>query len=302
VSILVGRATRVAVQGITGRFGTFHSQRMMDYGTRVVAGVTPGRGGEVVNGVPVYDTLKECRKHHPVDATITFVPAPFLKEAILEALEEEVPLVVSVVEGMPVKDMMILRHALRGAHSTLIGPNSPGVITAEECCIGFFPGHVYRKGPVGIVSRSGTLSYQVADDLTKAGLGQTSSVGIGGDPITGIGLKDVIRLYEEDAQTRVVVLVGEIGRATEEEAAAYIGTAVRKPVVALIAGRTAPVGKAMGHAGAIITGGRGSYDSKAKALERAGVAVARTTKEVAALAREALGLPRADDRSQGGTP
>jgi len=288
MSILVDKDTRVVAQGITGRFGTFHSRRMVEYGTRVVAGVTPGKGGAEVNGVPVFDTLREAVKDHSADATITFVPAPFVKEAILEAIEEEIKLVAVVVEGMPVKDMMIVKQALRGSDTVLIGPNSPGLITAEECSIGFFPGDIYRKGPVGIVSRSGTFSYQVADDITKAGLGETSSVGIGGDPITGVSFIDILKLYEQDDNTKVIVLIGEIGRTSEEEAAEYIESEVSKPVVAIIAGRTAPPGKAMGHAGAIITGGKGSYDSKIKALEKAGVRVGKTTKEVANLVEGAL--------------
>lgn len=288
MSILVDKETKVIAQGITGRFGKFHSQRMIDYGTKLVAGVTPGKGGEEVNGVPVYDTLKEAVKYHHVDATITFVPAPFVKEAILEAIEEETKVVAVVVEGMPVKDMMIVNQVLEHSNTTLIGPNSPGIITADECSLGFFPGDVYRKGPVGIVSRSGTFSYQVADDLTKAGLGQTTSVGIGGDPITGVSFIDILKLYEQDLETKVIVLIGEIGRTSEEAAAEYIKSEITKPVVAIIAGRTAPHGKTMGHAGAIITGGKGSYDSKISAFKKAGIQVGMTTKEVVNLVKEVL--------------
>lgn len=288
MSILVNEETKVIAQGITGRFGKFHSQRMIDYGTKLVAGVTPGKGGEEVNGVPVYDTLKEAVKYHRVDATITFVPAPFVKEAILEAIEEETKVVAVVVEGMPVKDMMIVNQVLEHSNTTLIGPNSPGIITADECSLGFFPGDVYRKGPVGIVSRSGTFSYQVADDITKAGLGQTTSVGIGGDPITGVSFIDILKLYEEDLETKVIVLIGEIGRTCEEAAAEYIKSEITKPVVAIIAGRTAPHGKTMGHAGAIITGGKGSSDSKISAFKKAGIQVGMTTKEVANLVKEVL--------------
>jgi succinyl-CoA synthetase alpha subunit len=261
---------------------------MIEYGTAVVAGVTPGKGGEVVNGVPVYDTLKEAVKYHPADATITFVPAPFVRDAILESVEEEIGVVAVVVEGMPVKDMMIVKEVLRHSNTVLIGPNSPGIITAGECSLGFFPGDVYRKGPVGIVSRSGTFSYEVADDITKSGLGQTTSVGIGGDPITGVTFVEILKLYEEDPETKAIVLIGEIGGTSEEAAADYISSNVTKPVVAIIAGRTAPPGKTMGHAGAIITGGKGSYDSKIRALEKAGVQIGRTTKEVANLAKDAL--------------
>jgi succinyl-CoA synthetase alpha subunit len=261
---------------------------MIEYGTKVVAGVTPGKGGVEVNGIPVFDTFKEAMKYHRADATITFVPAAFVKEAIIEAMEEAIKLVVVVVEGMPVKDMMSVKQILKESETILIGPNSPGLITAEECSIGFFPGDIYRRGSVGIVSRSGTFSYQVADDITKKGLGQTTSVGIGGDPITGVGFVDILRLFEADFQTKAIVLVGEIGRSCEEEAADYIKSEVSKPIIAIIAGRTAPSGRTMGHAGAIIQGGRGSYDSKIKALEKAGVMVAQTTKEVASFVRAAL--------------
>ena len=288
MSILVNKDTRVIAQGITGRLGSFASGRMIDYGTKVVAGVTPGKGGAEVNGVPVFDTLREAVKYHPAEATITFVPPPVVKEAIFEAMEEEIKLIVVAVERMPVKDMMMVYQALKQSDMVLIGPNSPGIITADECSIGYFPGDVYRKGPVGMVSRSGTFSYQVADDITKAGLGQTTSLGIGGDPITGVSFIDILKLYEDDAETKVIVLIGEIGRTSEEEAAEYIQSQVSKPVVAIIAGRTAPPGKTMGHAGAIITGGKGSYDSKVNALERVGVLVAKTSKEVAALVKKAL--------------
>ena len=288
MSILVNKDTRVICQGITGKLGSFATGQMMRYGTKVVAGVTPGKGGAELNGVPVYDTVREAVKYHPADASITFVPPPFVREAIFEALEAGIKLVVVAVERMPVKDMMIVRQVLRQSDAVLLGPNSPGIITAEECSIGYFPGDVYRKGPVGIVSRSGTFSYQVADYITKAGLGETTALGIGGDPITGVSFIDILRLFEADPETKVIVLIGEIGRTSEEQAAEYIQSDVSKPVVGIIAGRTAPPGKTMGHAGAIITGGRGSYDSKVKALERAGVPVAKTAKEVATLVRQAL--------------
>jgi len=289
VSILANKDTRVIAQGITGRLGSFATGRMIEYGTKVVAGVTPGKGGTESNGVPVYDTVREAVTEHPADATITFVPPPFVKEAIFEALEVGIKLIVVAVERMPVKDMMIVHQALRQSDTVLLGPNSPGIITADECSIGYFPGDVYRRGPVGIVSRSGTFSYQVADYITKAGLGETTALGLGGDPVTGVNFIDILKLYEADPETKVIVLIGEIGRTSEEQAAEYIQSEVSKPVVAIIAGRTAPPGKTMGHAGAIITGGRGSYDSKVKALEKAGVPVVRTAKEVATLAKQALG-------------
>lgn len=289
MSILINKDTRVISQGITGRLGSFATGQMVEYGTKVVAGVTPGKGGTELNGVPVYDTVREAVKYHPADATITFVPPPFVKEAIFEALEVGIKLVVVAVERMPVKDMMMVHQALRQSDTVLLGPNSPGIISADECSIGYFPGHVYRKGSVGIVSRSGTFSYQVADYITKAGLGETTALGLGGDPITGVSFIDILKLYEADPETKVIVLMGEIGRTSEEQAAEYIQSEVSKPVVAIVGGRTAPPGKTMGHAGAIITGGRGSYDSKVNALEKAGVPVARTAKEVATLAKQALG-------------
>jgi len=288
MSILVNKDTRVIAEGITGRFGSFHSQRMIEYGTKVVAGVTPGKGGMEVNGVPVYDTLREAVKYHPADAIITFVPPATAKQAIFEGLEERIKFIAAVIEPMPVKDMMIVYQALKESDSIMIGPNSPGIIVADECSIGFFPGHVYRKGQVGIVSRSGTFSYLVADDITKAGLGQTTALGIGGDPITGVTFVDILKLFEEDPETKAIVLIGEIGRTSEEEAAEYIKSEVSKPVLAIIGGGSAPPGKTMGHAGAIITGGKGSYESKRKAFEKAGVPVARTTKEVASLVKQAI--------------
>ena len=288
MSILVNKETRVIAQGITGNFGTFHSQRMIEYGTKVVAGVTPNKGGMAVNGVPVYDTLREAVKYHPVDATITFVPAPFVKEAFMEAIEAEMKVIAGVIEGMPVKDMMLIYQMLKGTKTVLLGPNSPGIITPEECSMGFMPGHVYRKGPVGIVSRSGTFSYQVADAVTRGGMGESTCLGIGGDPITGVTFIDILRLFQKDPETEAILLIGEIGRKAEEEAAEFIQSEVKKPVVAIIAGASAPEGKTMGHAGAIITGGKGSYASKVEAFKRADVPVARTTQEVARLMAERL--------------
>jgi succinyl-CoA synthetase alpha subunit len=288
MSILVNKETQVIAQGITGNFGSFHSQRMIEYGTKVVAGVTPNKGGAVVNGVPVYDTLKEALKYHPADATITFVPAPFVKEAFMEAIEAEIKVIAGVIEGMPVKDMMVIYQMLKGTKTVLLGPNSPCIITPEECSMGFMPGHVYRKGPVGIVSRSGTFSYQVADAITRVGLGQSTCLGIGGDPITGVTFIDILKLFQKDPETKAILLIGEIGRKAEEEAAEFIQSEITKPVVAIIAGRSAPEGKTMGHAGAIITGGRGSYASKVKAFNQAGVPVAKTTREAAQLVSKVL--------------
>jgi len=292
MSILVNKETRVIAQGITGNFGTFHSQRMIEYGTKVVAGVTPNKGGMAVNGVPVYDTLREAVKYHPADATITFVPAPFVKEAFMEAIEAEMKVIAGVIEGMPVKDMMLIYQMLKETKTVLLGPNSPGIITPEECSMGFMPGHVYRKGPVGIVSRSGTFSYQVADAVTRGGMGESTCLGIGGDPITGVTFIDILRLFQKDPETEAILLIGEIGRKAEEKAAEFIQSEVKKPVVAIIAGASAPEGKTMGHAGAIITGGKGSYASKVEAFKRAGVPVARTTQEVAQLMAERLRLSK----------
>jgi succinyl-CoA synthetase alpha subunit len=288
MSILVNEETRVVAQGITGNFGTFHSQRMIEYGTKVVAGVTPNKGGMVVNGVPVYDTLQEAVKYHPADATITFVPAPFVKEAFMEAIEAEMKVIAGVIEGMPVKDMMLIYQMLKGTQTVLLGPNSPGIITPGECSMGFMPGHVYKKGPVGIVSRSGTFSYQVADAVTREGLGESTCLGIGGDPITGVTFIDILKLFQKDPKTEAILLIGEIGRKAEEEAAEFIQSEVKKPVVAIIAGASAPEGKTMGHAGAIITGGKGSYASKVEAFGRTGVPVAKTTREAAQLIAQAL--------------
>jgi succinyl-CoA synthetase alpha subunit len=288
MSILVNKETLVVAQGITGNFGTFHSQRMIEYGTKVVAGVTPNKGGMVVNGVPVYDTLQEAVKYHPADATITFVPAPFVKEAFMEAIEAEMKVIAGVIEGMPVKDMMLIYQMLKGTQTVLLGPNSPGIITPGECSMGFMPGHVYKKGPVGIVSRSGTFSYQVADAVTREGLGESTCLGIGGDPITGVTFIDILKLFQKDPKTEAILLIGEIGRKAEEEAAEFIQSEVKKPVVAIIAGASAPEGKTMGHAGAIITGGKGSYASKVEAFGRTGVPVAKTTREAAQLIAQAL--------------
>jgi len=288
MSILVNKETRVVAQGITGNFGTFHSQRMIEYGTKVVAGVTPNKGGMVVNGVPVYDTLQEAVKYHSADATITFVPAPFVKEAFMEAIEAEMKVIAGVIEGMPVKDMMLIYQMLKGTQTVLLGPNSPGIITPGGCSMGFMPGHVYKKGPVGIVSRSGTFSYQVADAVTREGLGESTCLGIGGDPITGVTFIDILKLFQKDPNTEAILLIGEIGRKAEEEAAEFIQSEIKKPVVAIIAGASAPEGKTMGHAGAIITGGKGSYSSKVEAFGRAGVPVAKTTREAAQLIAQAL--------------
>lgn len=288
MSILVDRHTRVVIQGITGKFGSYHSQLMKEYGTNIVAGVTPGKGGSVVNGIPVYDSLKEARDEQGAEVAAVLVPAPFVKDAVFEAADADLRLVVCLVEGVPVRDTMIVKRRLREGGTIMIGPNSPGIITPGETLIGFMPGHVYMPGPVGIVSRSGTFSYQVADELTKLGVGQSTCLGIGGDPISGVSFADILALFEGDPKTEVIVLIGEIGRTAEEEAAAYIRDHVSKPVVAMILGATAPPGKQMGHAGAIVTAGRGTYESKVQAMQEAGVPVARTATHAAAMVRDIL--------------
>ncbi len=289
MAILVGSDTRAIVQGITGRQGSFHTKLMLDYGTRIVAGVTPGKGGQSVWGVPVYDTVREALAEHDASASIVFVPARFAKDAVMEAIEAGLELVVVITEHIPVRDTMeFLAHARR-EDVVVIGPNTPGIITPGECKLGVMPGHVFERGRVGMVSRSGTLTYEIAAQLTRAGLGQSTCLGIGGDPVVGLTFTEVLEMFEEDPETEAVVLIGEIGGNLEELAADYIRErGFPKPVVAFIAGRTAPPGKRMGHAGAIIMGRAGTAESKIKALEAAGVRVARTPKEVAALMAEEL--------------
>jgi succinyl-CoA synthetase alpha subunit len=288
MSILLGRDTRVIIQGITGAFGSYHSLMMKEYGTRIVAGVTPGKGGAEVNGVPVYDSIAEARDAEGGDTICVLVPAPFVKDAVFEAADAGIGLVVCLVEGVPVKDTMLMKRHLGECGALMVGPNSPGVVTPGQSLVGFMPGHIYTPGPVGIVSRSGTFSYQVADALTRSGVGQSTCLGIGGDPVSGISFVDVLARFEEDPETRAICLIGEIGRTAEEEAAAYIADHVTKPVSAMILGATAPADKQMGHAGAIISAGRGSHASKVSALRDAGVLVARTASELARLVVDRL--------------
>jgi len=296
MSILIDENTSVVIQGITGAFGSYHSQLMMDYGTRIIAGVTPGKGGAEVNGVPVFDSIAEVVERRPVDAVAVLVPAPFVKDAVFEVIDAGVGLVVCLVEGVPVRDTMLMVARARETGAVLIGPNSPGIVTPEKCLIGFMPGSIYVPGPVGVVSRSGTFSYQVADSLTKLGVGQSTCLGIGGDPLSGVGFNDILARLEDDPQTEAIVLIGEIGRTAEEEAAEFIQEHVSKPVFGIILGATAPPGKQMGHAGAIISGDRGTYQSKIDALHRAGVRTARTADELASLVKQqvAAGLLRPD--------
>jgi len=277
MAILVDHNTRLLVQGITGKSGGFHAKGCMEYGTNVVAGVTPGRGGELFEGkVPVFDTVAEARAETGCNATMIFVPAPFAADSILEAVDAGIELVVCITEGIPVMDMMRVKAAIAGATSRLIGPNCPGIITPGACKIGIMPGYIHKPGKIGVISRSGTLTYEAVWQLTARGLGQSTCIGIGGDPINGTSHLDAVRLFQEDPNTEGLILIGEIGGDAEEEAAAWIKEHYRKPVAAFIAGATAPPGRRMGHAGAIVSGGKGTAAAKIAALEAAGIAVART--------------------------
>ena len=288
MSVLVGVGTRLVVQGITGREGTFHALRDRAYGTDVVAGVTPGRAGQAVDGIPVFDTVVDAVRGTGANASMIFVPPRFAAEAILEAAEAALDLVVCITEGIPARDMVEVRSHLRGLDVALVGPNCPGVISPGEANVGIIPGEICSPGRVGLVSRSGTLVYQIVHELTSRGLGQSTCVGMGGDPVHGIGFVESLALFEADAQTEAIVLVGEIGGDDEERAAAYIDEHVTKPVVGYVAGFEAPPGRRMGHAGAIVTGSRGTADAKAVALEEAGVRVARDPATVADLVSSAL--------------
>ncbi len=278
MAILVNKDTRVLVQGITGSAGAFHAKKCLEYGTKVVAGVTPGRGGEKFEGsVPVFNTVQDAVRETGADASVIFVPPPGAADAILEAAEAGVKLVICITEGIPVIDMLKARRALEhrlGKDLYLVGPNCPGVITPGECKIGIMPGHIHKPGSVGIVSRSGTLTYEAVGQTTAVGLGQSSCVGIGGDPVNGMDFVQAIELFNADPQTESIIMIGEIGGAAEEKAAEYIQKHVKKPVVGFIAGRTAPPGKRMGHAGAVISGGKGTAKDKITALEAAGVRIA----------------------------
>jgi succinyl-CoA synthetase alpha subunit len=289
MSILVDKTTRVICQGFTGKQGTFHTEQAIAYGTRMVGGVTPGKGGQSHLGLPVYDTVHAAVADTGADATMIYVPAAFAADAILEAADAGIRVIVCITEGIPVLDMLRVKAALQGSGSVLIGPNCPGVITPGECKIGIMPGNIHQPGRVGIVSRSGTLTYEAVFQTTREGLGQSTCVGIGGDPIQGFNFVDCLRRFQDDPATEGIILVGEIGGSAEEDAAEFIRASVTKPVVAYIAGVTAPSGKRMGHAGAIVTGGKGTAEGKYAALDAAGVATVRSPAEMGSRMRALLG-------------
>jgi succinyl-CoA synthetase alpha subunit len=290
MSILINKDTRVLVQGITGREGTFHTQKMLEYGTKVVAGMTPGKGGTRHEGVPVFDTVAEAVEKTKADTSIIFVPAPFAADAIIEAADAGVKLVVCITDGVPTLDMIRAANYLKSKGANLIGPNCPGLISPGESKVGIMPAEVYREGPMGVISRSGTLTYETCDHITNAGSGVSTCIGVGGDPIIGIKFIDALKLFRDDPETKVVIIIGEIGGADEETAAVYIKESnYPKPVVAFISGRSAPPGKRMGHAGAIISGGKGTPQAKVKAFDEAGVPIGDTLEEVVQLAKERLG-------------
>jgi succinyl-CoA synthetase alpha subunit len=288
MSILVNKQTRVLTQGITGATGQFHTRACKEYGTQMVAGVTPGKGGTAYEGIPIFDTVERAVKETGANATVIYVPPPFAADAILEAAASDIALIICITEGVPVRDMVKVKRYLVGRSSQLLGPNCPGTITPGECKIGIMPGHIHQPGSIGVVSRSGTLTYEAVDQLTRLGMGQSTCVGIGGDPVHGFEFVDVLKMFNQDAGTQAVVMIGEIGGSAEEEAADWIKANMKKPVVGFIAGQTAPPGKRMGHAGAIISGGKGTAKEKIEAMKQAGIRMASSPAAIGKTMQEAI--------------
>jgi len=288
MSILINKNTRVLTQGITGATGQFHTKACKEYGTQMVAGVTPGKGGTAYEGIPIFDTVESAVKETGANATVIYVPPPFAADAILEAADADIALIICITEGVPVRDMVKVKRYLAGRSSQLLGPNCPGTITPGECKIGIMPGHIHKQGTIGVVSRSGTLTYEAVDQLTRLGMGQSTCVGIGGDPVHGFEFVDVLKMFNQDAGTQAVVMIGEIGGSAEEEAADWIKANMKKPVVGFIAGQTAPPGKRMGHAGAIISGGKGTAQEKIDAMKQAGIRMASSPAVIGKTMQEAL--------------